>query len=213
MAQTTVSASSGQTIILGGLITKRTEMTRRRVPYLSSIPLLGDLFRFDSDDVVRAELLIFLTPRVVGSREDFECIKQTEAARMNWSLADVHDIHGPTGLYEDEDTYLYGEGEVIYPDTNPHGLTPGEFRPLVVPLEDLELSPPIKQVPTPAEDPNPDADAGAASDLHSRWNPGQEVVPAGYSAPAERHQPPADRHSARWQPPPRTMTSNTERYR
>ncbi len=213
IAQTTVSAASGETIVLGGLITKRSEMIRRRVPYLSNIPLLGDLFRFDSDDVVRTELLVFLTPHVVGSRGDAERIKQTEAARMNWSLADVHDIHGPTGLYEDEDTYLQGEGQVIYPDTNPHALTPGEFRPRVVPLEDLELSPPMRQVPTPADDPDPGAEAGAANDLHSRWNPGRGVVPTGYSMPAAPRHPPLDPRAARWQPPPMEMEAYAERYR
>ena len=213
MAQTTVSAANGETIILGGLITKRTEMIRRRVPYLSSIPILGDMFRYDSDDVVRRELLIFLTPHVVGVGDDFDRIKQAEAARMNWSLADVHDIHGPTGLYQDEDTYLKGQGEVIYPDTNPHGLTPGEFRPRAVPLEDLELSPPIEHVPTPADVPNPDAGAEAASDLHSRWNPAPGVVPTGYSTPSAPYPSSADPRSARWQQPPRETAPNTERYR
>jgi len=214
MAQTTVSAANGETIILGGLITKRTEMIRRRVPYLSNIPLLGDLFRYDSDDVVRAELLIFLTPLVMGVDDDFDRIKQAEAARMNWSLADIHDIHGPTGLYQDEDTYLHGQGEVIYPDTNPHGLTPGEFRPRAVPLEDLELSPPIEHVPTPADEPNPDADrAPAANDLHSRWDPAPGVVPTGYSTPSAPYPSPADPRTERWQPPPRETAPNTERYR
>jgi len=212
-AQTTVSASSGETIVLGGLITKETEMIRRRVPYLSDIPILGHLFRYDRDDVRRTELLIFLTPHVIGSPEDLDRIKQAEGARMNWCLSDVHEIHGPTGLYQDEDTYLYGEGEVIYPDTNPHALTPGEFQPQVVPLEELELSPPIERVPTPADAPSPDADTGAANDLHSRWNPARGVVPTGYSAPAAPHQPPVDPRSARWQPPPRTMAPNTDRYR
>ena len=55
-AQTTVSAASGETIVLGGLITKEQETIHRRVPYLSEIPILGNLFRYDSyvDDPQRA---------------------------------------------------------------------------------------------------------------------------------------------------------------
>ncbi len=47
-AQTTVSARTGQTVILGGLIMRRTSTVTRRVPYASDVPVLGNLFRFDS---------------------------------------------------------------------------------------------------------------------------------------------------------------------
>ncbi len=99
-------------------------------------------------------MLIFLTPHVVRTREDMERIKQTEAARMSWCLANVHEIHGPTGLYEDASGgCLVGDGEVVYPDTNPEGRRPGEFSPAPVPLDRLPLSPNLQQLPTPAEPP------------------------------------------------------------
>ena len=41
-------------------------------------------------------------------------------------------------------------GEVIYPDLNPRGLTPGEFVPKEVSPEDLHLSPPIQEAPQTA---------------------------------------------------------------
>jgi len=127
-AQTTVSAYSGQTIVLGGLITKGTSLVHRRVPWLADIPLLGHLFRFDSTGVRRTELLIILTPHVVFSPEDAERIKHEEAARMHWCLADVHEIHGPTGLHNFSDC---GECNlpvpVIYPDLNPRGQLPVEI--------------------------------------------------------------------------------------
>ena len=43
-ARTTVSARSGQTIILGGLITKDRSIRTRRVPILGDVPVLGQLF-------------------------------------------------------------------------------------------------------------------------------------------------------------------------
>ena len=149
-AQTTVSAASGETIVLGGLITKDELVVRRRVPYLSSIPVLGNLFRYDSNSTIRSELLIILTPQVVRDEQDLERLKMAEAARMSWCLADVHEIHGPTGIYEDCDPSPWnGQGEVIYPDINPSGLEPGTFTPRSVPMDTLELS------PSPAElDPN-----------------------------------------------------------
>jgi len=88
-AQTTVSAADGQTIILGGLITKSVSRTNRRIPGLSDFPILKHLFRYDAEDCTRTELLIVLTPHVVRSESDVERIRQIEAARMHWCLADV----------------------------------------------------------------------------------------------------------------------------
>ena len=88
-AQTTVSAADGQTIILGGLITKSVSQTKRRIPGLSDFPILKHLFRYDAKDYIRTELLIVLTPHVVRSESDVERIRQIEAARMHWCLADV----------------------------------------------------------------------------------------------------------------------------
>ena len=92
-AQTTISAGDGQTVILGGLITKSRSMTNRRIPGLSDIPILRHLFRYDLDDGSRTELLIFLTPHVVRTDEDVERARQIEAARMHWCLADVIALH------------------------------------------------------------------------------------------------------------------------
>jgi type II secretory pathway component GspD/PulD (secretin) len=151
-AQTTVSATSGETIVLGGLITKENREVTRRVPFLSDIPVLGYLFRYDSSRDARSELLIFLTPNVIRSSQDLERIKQVEASRMHWCLGDVHEIHGPTGLFPDTSGgCLVGEGEVVFPDTNPAGLRPGEFAPQPVPMDRLDLWPRVEQMPTPAE--------------------------------------------------------------
>jgi general secretion pathway protein D len=48
-AQTTISAHSGQTVVFAGLISKNRSVQSRRVPFVSDIPILGRLFRFDAD--------------------------------------------------------------------------------------------------------------------------------------------------------------------
>ena len=88
-AQTTVSAMDGQTVVLGGLITKSTNQVDRRVPLLSNIPVIGHLFRYELHEGERNELLIIMTPHIVESEEDAELIKQMEVARMHWCLGDV----------------------------------------------------------------------------------------------------------------------------
>ena len=118
-AQTTVSAASGETIVLGGLITKDSAVTHRRVPYLSNIPLVGDLFRYDNTTTRRTELLIILTPHVIYGPADNERIKQAEMARMHWCLADVYELHGDVNYqFQDHPVLLDQPAEVIYPETH-----------------------------------------------------------------------------------------------
>ncbi len=114
-ANTTVSAVSGQTVVLSGLITKEDSALHRRVPILADIPLLGDLFRFDSVSTRRKELLIIMTPHVIKNRFEAEMIKQVESARMNWCLSDVVDLHGPAGLRSQSDRAGATESETVYP--------------------------------------------------------------------------------------------------
>ncbi len=121
VAQTTVSAANGQTIILGGLISKSKADFSRRAPFLSDIPLLGHLFRYDSTESRRNELLIILTPRIVRTQQDAELIKQVESSRMSWCLSDVVRIHGPSGLKARNDKWSQHESMVVYPDYDPRG--------------------------------------------------------------------------------------------
>ncbi len=141
-AQTTVSASDGETIILGGLITKRTEELSRRVPYISDLPLVGQLFRYDLETTRRTELLIILTPHIIRNQTDMERIKLEEYARMSWCATDVCEL-------QDHDPLLCGEGgcpvykdsiPVIYPDLDPRGEAPANTAPPLVPQPDQGVS-------------------------------------------------------------------------
>ena len=121
-AQTTVSAASGQTIILGGLITRSDGTIRRRIPYLSDIPILGHLFRYDSLNKERTELLIILTPHVVRSQEEATRLKQIESARMSWCLGNVQRLMGECNSCQRGDCiHCQDSTQVIYPDLNPMG--------------------------------------------------------------------------------------------
>ena len=68
--KTVVVAENRQTIVLGGLIRNETRVTDRRVPVLGRIPLLGRLFRSESQTNVRTMLLIFLRPTVMVDAQD-----------------------------------------------------------------------------------------------------------------------------------------------
>ncbi|MFN7735149.1 MAG: secretin N-terminal domain-containing protein, partial [Pirellula sp.] len=53
LAQTRVTAYDGQTVVLGGLITKERVSQSRRIPWLADIPIAGALFRFDKESEAR----------------------------------------------------------------------------------------------------------------------------------------------------------------
>lgn len=81
-ASTIVRVRSGETAIIGGLITESESETSRRVPVLGDIPVMGRLFRSNGKAVTRSELVIFLTPLLMkpGSVDVFNDSRITMAA-------------------------------------------------------------------------------------------------------------------------------------
>ena len=73
---TQVGVQSGQTVLLGGLIQQTDQTTKSGVPYLSRIPLLGQLFGESDHTRNRTELIVLITPRVIGSSEDAKQITE-----------------------------------------------------------------------------------------------------------------------------------------
>jgi type IV pilus secretin PilQ/predicted competence protein len=69
-ATTEVLVKSGNTTVLGGIYATRSGRSINRFPYLSSIPILGALFQNYNKTAGRTELLIFVTPRIVGDERE-----------------------------------------------------------------------------------------------------------------------------------------------
>ncbi len=74
-AKTNLTVSSGQTVVIGGLISKETSINDQGIPFLSDIPILGYLFSNTNHEKKRDDLLIFLTPYVIRSSEDLAVVK------------------------------------------------------------------------------------------------------------------------------------------
>jgi type II secretory pathway component GspD/PulD (secretin) len=56
---------NGETMMLGGFITKQEDGGEVRIPFLGSLPIIGDLFKQRSKTVTGVETLIFVTPRII----------------------------------------------------------------------------------------------------------------------------------------------------
>jgi type IV pilus assembly protein PilQ len=63
--ETQVLVSDGQTVVLGGIYETERRETVNKVPWLGDIPGLGALFRSTNNVSNKAELLIFVTPRIL----------------------------------------------------------------------------------------------------------------------------------------------------
>ena len=65
--ETQVLVKDGGTAVLGGVYTTKTNSGVTGVPFLSKIPVLGMLFRSKVEKESNAELLVFITPRILKS--------------------------------------------------------------------------------------------------------------------------------------------------
>jgi len=64
--KTQVTVNTGDTVIIGGLISENAIENKKFIPVLSELPFIGKMFRSTTIDKEQRELLIFITPNVVG---------------------------------------------------------------------------------------------------------------------------------------------------
>ncbi|HML31766.1 type II secretion system protein GspD [Sporomusa sphaeroides] len=65
-ADATLRVKSGATIVLGGLIQRQETSSTFKVPVLGQLPLVGKLFHSTEKQVTETELVIMLTPKIIG---------------------------------------------------------------------------------------------------------------------------------------------------
>jgi general secretion pathway protein D len=68
--KSTVAVHSGETIALGGLIRDSSAESELGIPLLMDIPVVGNLFKVTSSNVIRIELLVLITPRVIRDQQE-----------------------------------------------------------------------------------------------------------------------------------------------
>jgi type II secretory pathway component GspD/PulD (secretin) len=92
--ETAVLIPSGNTLVMGGLISDESLNANTKVPFLGDLPVLGLAFRKDSKSRNRQNLMIFITPTIVQDT-DFQPANSTflkstgkEEAKEEWSAWD-----------------------------------------------------------------------------------------------------------------------------
>jgi len=82
-ADTTVTVRNGETIVIGGLIQNLLDTRKSKVPLLSEIPLVGEIFKSERTSTTKTELLIILTPRIITNDTDLLEFSHEEIDRLS----------------------------------------------------------------------------------------------------------------------------------
>jgi len=70
-AETSVLLEDNQTIVIGGLLKDVVKKSNAGIPFLKNVPLLGNMFGRDTNDVEKVDLLIFITASIVRPEEAY----------------------------------------------------------------------------------------------------------------------------------------------
>ncbi|MBU2225657.1 MAG: general secretion pathway protein GspD [Gammaproteobacteria bacterium] len=81
--RTEVIAQSGQSILLGGLMSENNTKSHSKVPFLGDLPILGKLFQSEKDSVSKTELIILITPKVLDNTTQWQAISDKLSQQMS----------------------------------------------------------------------------------------------------------------------------------
>ncbi len=139
--QTLVAVPSGETMVMGGLITETKANTTSGLPLVNRIPILGALFGNQDLKNNRTELVLFVTPRVVENTSDINTVINDLRRRMD----NIDDLF-PGGKNAGR---IYPAGATtLAPEAAP---PPKSLAPVLAPTAPSMLSPDVPTVPpTPA---------------------------------------------------------------
>jgi general secretion pathway protein D len=98
--ETTTIAQDQQTLVVGGLVRDNLTLSEKKVPLLGDIPWLGWLFKSQSRQTEKLNLLVFLTPHLVRDDADVVELRARKAKDINILQRDNR-IEEPTKLKQD----------------------------------------------------------------------------------------------------------------
>ncbi len=108
-AKTTIVARDQQTVVIGGLVQDRVSHSVDKIPILGSIPVLGWLFRNDTEKKQKTNLLLFLTPYIIRDQADFRRIFEQ---KMKEREEFVRRFYGESAAYKVTIDYSRKKGPI-----------------------------------------------------------------------------------------------------
>ncbi len=112
---TNIIVRDGQTVVIGGLFRDKITTKRSQIPVLGNLPLVGGAFRSTADNVERQEVVVLLTPHIIGEpNETGGQARAEDVNRKRQGATDELQFFGRAKLVEDyyaEAARYYVEGD------------------------------------------------------------------------------------------------------
>jgi general secretion pathway protein D len=115
-ADTTIVIRTGETAVIGGMIRDSLSETEFKIPILGDIPILGHIFKSTTREVVKQELVVFLTPHVVenaGQLRERSREVMSQYAYVPTEILNQELDRWLRGLEDESHAYHYNEGTVL----------------------------------------------------------------------------------------------------
>lgn len=80
--ETTLSIDDGETVLIAGLISENRSSGHDGVPFLKDIPLLGNLFKNQSQSLIKTELIVLLTPYIIDNRDSSRLVRDAFRSQL-----------------------------------------------------------------------------------------------------------------------------------
>ncbi|MBR8476590.1 type II secretion system secretin GspD [Burkholderia cenocepacia] len=103
--QSTILADNGEIIVLGGLMQDNYAVSNSKVPLLGDIPWIGQLFRSESKQRQKTNLMVFLRPVIISDRSTAQ---EVTANRYDY-------IQGVTGAYKSDNNVIRDKDDPVVP--------------------------------------------------------------------------------------------------
>lgn len=88
-AETNIFINNGETIVIGGLLKDIEKISEESVPLLGKIPILGYLFKRDTKDRKKIDLLIFITAHIIENTQQLTDLVKESSEIINKKFKDV----------------------------------------------------------------------------------------------------------------------------
>jgi type II secretory pathway component GspD/PulD (secretin) len=102
ISTTTIRVKDGETIIMAGLLGTNSSKTVHKVPFLGDIPFIGGLFRHTAELTSKTDLIIQVTPHILGGGYAFQKPRRIQEAEQKYM---------PSAIPEEEKPQIHEQNE------------------------------------------------------------------------------------------------------
>jgi general secretion pathway protein D len=88
--ESSILVDENQIVVLGGLIQDSVNNVQNRVPLLGSLPLIGWLFRYETREHAKTNLMVFIRPYVMYGENSYQSLTEDRYRQMGKTLDNSH---------------------------------------------------------------------------------------------------------------------------